>query len=114
MTLRAVRPGESVVPPLPTPEVINQLPIDELPALVVQLAALQALAGARLAPAVRARPLDRLLGLEEAAARLATTPDWLARQKRLPFRVELSPGQVRWSEQGLDEWIAGKRGDADI
>jgi hypothetical protein len=40
MTLRAVRSGDQVVLTLPAPEVLDQLPIEELPDLVVQLTAL--------------------------------------------------------------------------
>jgi hypothetical protein len=109
MKLRAVRPGAPPPVLLPDPEAIDGLPEESLPGLIAQLAALQARAAARLVTR-RAQPPDHLLDLEDAAARLATTPDWLARQKHLPFRVEVSPGQVRWSERGLDEWIAARRG----
>ena len=109
MKLRAVRPGAPPSVLLPEPEAIDGLPEETLPGLIAQLAALQSRAAARLA-ARRSRPPDRLLETEEAAARLATTPDWLSRQKQLPFRIEVSPGQVRWSERGLDEWISAKRG----
>ena len=40
MTLRAVRSGDQMVLTLPAPEVLDQLPIEELPGLVVQLTAL--------------------------------------------------------------------------
>jgi predicted DNA-binding transcriptional regulator AlpA len=109
MKLRAVRPGAPASVLLPEPEAIDALPEDELPGLIAQLAALQARAAARLVTR-RAQPPDHLLDLDDAAARLATTPDWLSRQKHLPFRIEVSPGQVRWSERGLDEWIAARRG----
>jgi hypothetical protein len=94
---------------LPDPDVVSE---EELSAVIVQLAALQARAAARLLGR-RPRTPDRLLDVEDAATRLRTTPDWLSRQKALPFRVELSPGQVRYSEQGLDEWIAARRGGVD-
>ena len=109
MKLRAVRPGEAPTVTLPEPTLLDRLPLEALPGLIAQLAALQARAAARLCQPT-ARPPDQLLDLEAAAARLATTPDWLARQKQLPFRIEVSPGQVRWSAQGLDEWIAARRG----
>jgi hypothetical protein len=94
---------------LPTPEAIDGLPEETLPGLIAQLAALQARAAARLSTR-RAHLPDRLLDLDEAAARLATTKDWLSRQHELPFRVEVSHGQVRFSERGLEEWIASRRG----
>jgi hypothetical protein len=40
MTLQAVRSGDQVVLTLPAPKVLDQLPIEELPGLVVQLTAL--------------------------------------------------------------------------
>jgi hypothetical protein len=45
MTLRAVRSGDQVVLTLPAPEVLDQLPIEELPGLVGQLTALAMRAG---------------------------------------------------------------------
>jgi hypothetical protein len=48
---------------------------------------------------------DRLLNLEEAAAQLQVTPDWLRRQKAIPFRVEVSDAQVRYSANGLQRFI---------
>ena len=53
---------------------------------------------------------DRLLSLEDAAKRLSILPDWLRRQKTLPFRVELSPGQVRYSARGIEQFIARRVG----
>jgi predicted DNA-binding transcriptional regulator AlpA len=108
-SLRALRPGESATVMVPDPDLV---PEEDLSAAIVQYAALLARAAARMLGR-RSRPPDRLLDVEEAATRLRTTPDWLSRQKALPFRVELSPGQVRYSEQGLDEWIATKRGGVD-
>jgi hypothetical protein len=109
VTVRAVRRGEPPPLALPTPEQLDAVPLDALPALLVQLAALLGRVGARLYQRP-ARPPDSLLDAEEAATRLRTTPDWLSRQKSLPFRVELSPGQVRYSAHGLEDWIAGRRG----
>jgi hypothetical protein len=104
--LRALRPGDPATITVPDPD---SVPDDGLSALIVQLAALQARAAARLLTRP-ARPLDELLTLDEAAQRLRTTPDWLIRQKDVPFRVDLSPGQVRFSALGLDDWIAARRG----
>jgi hypothetical protein len=109
MKLRAVRPGEAPPLALPPPEQIDALPLDALPGTIAQLAALQARAAMRLVQPPLT-PLDRLLDLETAAARLATTPDWLVRQKDISFRVEVSGGQVRFSEQGIEAWISARRG----
>jgi predicted DNA-binding transcriptional regulator AlpA len=105
-SVRAVRAGDVATVTIPDPDVV---PEHALASVILQLAALQSRAAARLAT-TRPRPPDRLLDAEEAAKRLCTTPDWLTRHKELPFRVELSGGQVRWSEQGLDDWITGRRG----
>jgi len=51
---------------------------------------------------------DHLLTLQEAAEMLHVRPDWLRRQKTLPFRIELSPGQVRYSTKGIERWIAAR------
>lgn len=104
--LRALRAGDPATLTVPDPDLA---PDDELAALVVLLAALQTRAAARLLgrPAL---PPDRLLDGEQAADRLRTSYDWLKRQKELPFRVELSEGQTRYSERGLEAWIAARRG----
>ena len=52
--------------------------------------------------------MDRLLTVAEAAERLSTSEDWLYRVwKRLPFAVKLSRKQLRFSEQGIDDFIKG-------
>jgi len=52
--------------------------------------------------------MDRLLTVQEAAERLKTSEDWLYRSwKTLPFAVKLSKKQLRFSEQGLDDFIKG-------
>jgi hypothetical protein len=53
---------------------------------------------------------DRLVKAPEAAAILEVTEDWLARRPTLPFRVELSPGVVRYSRAGIDRHIATRHG----
>ena len=52
-----------------------------------------------------APPRDRLLSIAEAAARLAVAKKWLRRRSELPFVVHLSPGNVRYSEQGIERFI---------
>ena len=47
---------------------------------------------------------DRLLTADQAAARLGVSPRWL-RGRRLPFRRELSPRRVRYSEAGLERYL---------
>jgi hypothetical protein len=106
--LRALRPGDPATITVPDPDAV---PDDDLAALIVRLSALSARAAARLLTRP-ARPPDQLLTLDEAAARLRTTPDWLRRQKDLPFRIDVAPQQVRFSALGLDDWIAARRGTA--
>lgn len=53
---------------------------------------------------------DRLLGIEEAAARLAVSTDTLYRKARdLPFTVRIG-GNVRFSLRGLSRFIATRQG----
>jgi hypothetical protein len=64
----------------------------------------------RLAEAPRG---DRLVKRAEAAHLLGVTEDWLVRHRDLPFRVELSPGVVRYSITGIHHYGAAahqKRG----
>jgi predicted DNA-binding transcriptional regulator AlpA len=51
---------------------------------------------------------DRLLVIEEAAAKLGMTQDYLYRRKNLPFRVNIGPGQVRFSLKGIEKFIRAK------
>ena len=92
-----------------------EVPADAIPALLAQLAAEQARVSAletalaaRLAEAAGTNgpPADQLLTVEEAAAKLGTTRDWLRRHPHLPFVVRLSPGQVRYSAKGIERFIA--------
>jgi hypothetical protein len=88
---------------------LDALPPDDLPAAIAALEGAAARCWARLRLAGGAATgdgTDRLLTLDEAAAVLAVAPDWLRRQKTLPFRVPLSPGQVRYSARGIDRYIA--------
>jgi hypothetical protein len=89
---------------------VNAIPLAELPTLLARLAALQAAVLARLVQAAPADASpDSLLGLEDAAARLAVAPNWLRRRPGLPFVVRLSDGTVRYSANGIAEFIAAHR-----
>jgi predicted DNA-binding transcriptional regulator AlpA len=59
---------------------------------------------------------DRLLRIDEAAARLGTSPYWLYRNAgRFSFTIRLSPRQLRFSAKGIDLFIANRRnGDEAI
>jgi len=53
---------------------------------------------------------DRLLKIDEAAELLKTSKDWLYRAWRhLPFAVKLSKKQLRFSQQGIQEYLQGLR-----
>ncbi len=82
------------------------VPPEHVPALLGALEQLRVALWARLLESRGEAPTtDRLLGVDEAAARLATSPDWLRRHGELPFVVRLSAGQVRYSEAGIERFI---------
>jgi excisionase family DNA binding protein len=109
---------------LPTVGAVDGLPSEALPALIAELAALQARAAARLlvdAPSTATgclpdrRPADepREVGADEylttaeAAALLRVSRRWLYRRAgRLPFARKLSRRELRFSRQGLERYMA--------
>jgi len=55
-------------------------------------------------------PQDRLLTLDEAASVLAVTTDWLYRHANaFTFTVRPGPGQVRFSNLGIQDYLRRKR-----
>jgi hypothetical protein len=91
---------------LPEPEAIDGLPVETLPGLIAQLAALQARAAMRLrTETAPARDDDQLLTIDQVAERLAVTEDWLRRRPDLPFVVRLSEGVVRYSTTKLTAYL---------
>ena len=89
------------------------VPVDQIPIVIGELEKLKAALWARLVVPTSASNNggeDHLLTLDQAAERLGTSRDWLRRQKMLPFRVEVSPGQVRYSTLGLERFIARRAG----
>lgn len=55
-------------------------------------------------------PEDRLLTVEQAAARLGMSRDWIYRRaSRLPFAVRLDGSALRFSSQGIDRYIRQRR-----
>ena len=51
---------------------------------------------------------ERLLSIKEAAEVLNVSTDWLYRDQRyrdLPFTIVLSPRKIRFSLQGLLNWL---------
>lgn len=54
---------------------------------------------------------DRLLTIDEAAELLNTSKDWLYRNwKKLPFVIQLSPKQIRFSLKGIHRYIDEQQG----
>lgn len=101
------------------PQRVRIVRVDELPVLLAsvqayraQLAAVEAelIARTMTEASHRSASADQLLTVQETAERLSVTVDWLRRQKTLPFRVELSPGQIRYSSQGLARHIRIRQG----
>jgi hypothetical protein len=96
------------------PTLVSKLNREELGALLAQIKMLEGVVMARLLasipdPADSAETCDdRLLDVKEAAARLAVTEDFLYRRKGLPFRVNVGPGQARFSAKGIERWIRAK------
>ena len=98
-----------------TPELARELPPTAIAALLVKCAAIQAALAAALAEAstgghgsVAAREGDQLLTVEETAALLKSTKDWVYRHAaELPFAVRLG-GQLRFSADGLQRHIQAK------
>ena len=83
---------------------------DEAVALLARLAAAQTRLAVSLATLAEPAAGDRLLDIDEAASRLGVDRQWLYRRTRtLPFVVRLD-GQVRFSERGIERFIASRRG----
>lgn len=83
----------------------------EAPALIVRLAACQAVLASKMsADAIdRTRKMtldDQLLGVEPAAKILGVSTHWLYRHSStLPFTRRLGPKQLRFSRVAMGEWI---------
>lgn len=110
-SLRLIDPATGRALELPSVEAIDQAAVEHLPAVIAELAALQIRAAMRLRqePA-SATDEEQLLTIEEAAARLAVTKDWLRRRPDLPFIVRLSDGVVRYSARRLTSYLARHTG----
>jgi len=109
------RPG--LVELIYTPQLASGLPLENILPLLHKINVLEGILLTRLletpttANGVRDLPeKDQLLNPEEAATRLGVTVKWLYRHaKQLPFTRRLSRKALRFSEQGLQRWLAAKR-----
>ena len=91
------------------------VPVEQIPAVIGQLAALQLGLAARLLQGQdHADQLDRgdtLLRVGDAAKRLGMTKDYLYRHAdQLPFTVRPGRRQLRFSSQGIDRYIKQRQG----
>jgi predicted DNA-binding transcriptional regulator AlpA len=102
---------------------VANMAAEQLPALLVEVAALQGqlaavsnalsarlLADAAAGCAPRPAGLEHLLDVEEAAARLGMSTDWLYRHARqLPFTRRVGRRALKFDSASLDRWLAQRR-----
>ena len=99
------------------PGMAASVPVAEIPALLIQIASVQAILLSRLVVSpngskVRQPPDDdRLLTAEEVAPIMNVTLRWLYRKAgSLPFTRRINRKTLRFSEQGLRRYMASRRG----
>jgi hypothetical protein len=93
------------------------VPVDRIPALMAQLAALQTALAARLIATpgnteteLQTGEREELLTPDEAADLLSVSVKWMYRHAGgLPFTRRLSRKALRFSKAGLLKWQAGRR-----
>lgn len=99
---------------LPPMEAMDALPLEALPAVLAELAALQGRAAARLCQSATSGRRDgehptRLLTAAEVAARTNLSRDYVYRHaSRFPFARRFGRA-VRFDEAGLERWLAARR-----
>jgi hypothetical protein len=104
---------------LPEPSAVAALAEEDLPALLVHLAALQAAVAARLANAKRDKlapspqnPIepDRRVRADEAVAIIGCSVRWLRQHgQSLPsYRRDLNGRRVTWLRSALIAWMEGR------
>ena len=94
------------------------LPIHIVAGLLAGIAAVQAALAARIlvlaaesAQTDSSRTEDTLLTANQAASRLAVSPDWVYRRaSRLPFTVRLDRGALRFSTLGIERYLRQRPG----
>ena len=85
----------------------GEIPNEDIPAALTQIAAFQTAIAAKLMGACEehAQETDELLTVKQAAELLAVNTDWLYRRaKTLPFSRRLSRKALRFSRRGLLAW----------
>jgi predicted DNA-binding transcriptional regulator AlpA len=90
---------------------IDAIPVDQIPALIIQLAVRMAANGTVPAPAAEIPPsADRMLTALEVAERLrCSTKSVYRRVKSFPFARRNGGRGWIFSEQGLTKWLARQR-----
>ena len=105
---------------LEQPDRVSEVPVGEVPGLLVRLGALLAALAARQAASasngnkvLQVEPTDnrdRNLTADEAAKMLGMKKSWLYRHSgELPFTRRLSRRAVRFSEKGIRRWLETRR-----
>lgn len=92
---------------------VSDMEACQVAARLAEVSALLARLSARLvelAQDSRDGVADDLLTVDECAALLRTSRDWLRRRTDLPFVVRLSDGAIRYSRRTLIAWIARRTG----
>jgi excisionase family DNA binding protein len=92
-------------------ELARELDAADLPYFLGELETVRVVAQARLASPAIPAPLDKLLTVEQAAARMNCSPDFLYRNhKRLPFTRKDKVGRkLLFSSLGLDAYLRKPR-----
>ena len=98
-------------------KLLHETPTEQIPALIGELAKLQASAHLRLAVGHAPGKLDishdeteRYLTVEEVAKRYQVTVDWLYRHKRKMPHSQPSRKKLLFPERQLLKWFASRRG----
>jgi hypothetical protein len=93
-----------------------EVPAEQIPAAIAQLAAAQSTLAARMMTAATTAQSARhdeetnWLSVEEAAAKIGRSPRWFYRNaKRLPFLKRLSRKVLLVSEAGMMRWVASQK-----
>ena len=104
------------LPPLPTvaelladPQRVVDLPPEAAQSLLFQITALVPALATRVVANGGSHAAERLLDVDEAAAKLGQSTQWLYRRaKKLPFTIKQGASKtssLRFSERGIDEYI---------
>lgn len=109
---------------LPTIDEVKNLPPEEIPSILLQLASLQNVLTTILIQNNSTPPppqeKDRLLDITEASKRIGYSKHWIYRRtkdedgakskksRKLPFVVR-NGSSLRFSEQGIERWLRQKK-----